>query len=101
MMRQIGFFGRSCIHPKQLPVVHDVFTPSSRQLERAHKIVAMAEECARSNRGALQMEDGQFVDEAIVARARAVLRLAEQFGSKPEAQNATAQVSSSAPGARR
>ena len=99
MMRRIGFFGRSCIHPKQLPVVHDVFTPSSQQLERAHKIVATAEEGARSNQGALLMEDGQFVDEAVVARARAVLKLAEQFGIKPEAQNATAPVCR-APGAR-
>jgi len=101
MMRRIGFFGRSCIHPKQLPVVHDVFTPSSRQLERAHKIVALAEQGARSNRGALLMENGQFVDEAVLARARAVIKLGEQFGTTPEAENPTAPVSSSAPGVRR
>src|SRR5215469_4102372 len=83
MMRRIGFFGRSCIHPKQLPVVHEIFTPSSQQVERAQKIVAAANDGACSNRGALLMEDGQFVDEAVVARARAVLRLAEQFRTKP------------------
>jgi citrate lyase subunit beta/citryl-CoA lyase len=82
LMRRLGFFGRSCIHPKQLSVVHDIFTPSSEQVERARKILATADSGASSDRGALLMKDGQFVDEAVVARARSVLLLAERFGTK-------------------
>ena len=38
--RRLGFFGRSCIHPTQLAVIHETFTPSPQQLEEARAIVA-------------------------------------------------------------
>lgn len=67
--RALGFHGKSVIHPRQLDVVHEVFTPSDDELAAAERIVAAA---AAADGGAIAV-DGALVDAAIVARARAVL----------------------------
>jgi citrate lyase subunit beta/citryl-CoA lyase len=75
--RRLGFFGRSCIHPTQLPVVHQVFTPTPEQTADAREIVLEFERAAAMGRQTILMTNGQFVDLAVVQRARAVLALAE------------------------
>jgi citrate lyase subunit beta/citryl-CoA lyase len=67
--RALGFVGKSIIHPRQLGPVHEVFTPSEAELQRARQVIAA------DGQGAVAL-DGQFVDPAIVARARATLALA-------------------------
>jgi citrate lyase subunit beta/citryl-CoA lyase len=67
--RALGFVGKSVIHPRQLGPVHEVFTPSEAELERARQVIAA------DGQGAVAL-DGQFIDPAIVARARATLALA-------------------------
>jgi citrate lyase subunit beta / citryl-CoA lyase len=42
--RDTGFFGKSAIHPRQLAVLHEVFTPSSQEVAWAHKVVAAFED---------------------------------------------------------
>jgi citrate lyase subunit beta/citryl-CoA lyase len=64
----LGFYGRSVIHPSQLAAVHEIYTPSANILAEAARIVAAAD----ATGGAFRIE-GQFVDAAVVARARAVL----------------------------
>jgi citrate lyase subunit beta / citryl-CoA lyase len=72
--RALGFHGKSVIHPRQLEVVHDVFTPTDEEVARARRIVATMATASREGRGAVKI-DGAFIDAAIVARARAVLSL--------------------------
>lgn len=79
--RNLGFFGRSCIHPKQLPAIHDVFTPSADEIAEAREIVAAYEAGLESASGSEVTSTGQFVDIAVVKRARAVLALAEELES--------------------
>ncbi len=79
--RRLGFFGRSCIHPRQLAVVHQVFTPSDRALARAKLVLDVWK---RSGSGAAVTEDGVFVDAAIVRRANALLALARAIGLEAE-----------------
>ncbi len=79
--RRLGFFGRSCIHPSQVPVVHAVFTPTPAEVERARAIVEAFDRAAERGIGALAMPDGQFVDRAVAGRARAVLALAESLAA--------------------
>jgi citrate lyase subunit beta / citryl-CoA lyase len=74
--RALGFHGKSVIHPRQLPVVHEVFTPSADQVAQAREIVAAAESAAQEGVGATRV-DGAFVDPAIVARAQALLALVD------------------------
>ncbi|WP_330176313.1 CoA ester lyase [Streptomyces sp. NBC_01498] len=70
--RSLGFFGRSAIHPRQLPVIERAYLPTAREVETAMEIMA----AAASGAGALALPDGRFVDAAIVAAARRTLLLA-------------------------
>lgn len=70
--RTLGFVGRSVLHPKQLPVVHEVYTPSPEELAHAERLVAALREAELSGTGALRI-DGEFIDLAIVKRAQALL----------------------------
>jgi citrate lyase subunit beta/citryl-CoA lyase len=73
--RSLGFFGRSCIHPRQLAVVHEVFTPSPEELARARATVRALEDAAARGAGAVAV-GGRLVDEAVARRARRLLELA-------------------------
>ncbi|MDD9207558.1 CoA ester lyase [Georgenia sp. 10Sc9-8] len=76
-VRDLGFGGKSAIHPRQLPVLHEVFTPTADEVERAERIIDSLDE-----RTATAVVDGSFVDPAIVTQAQAVLRLAERTSRK-------------------
>ena len=79
--RDLGFFGRSCIHPKQLPVIHDVFTPSPEEVADAREIIAAYDRGLETASGSEVTKGGQFVDIAVVKRARAVVELSEELQS--------------------
>ena len=67
-IKQLGFDGKSVIHPNQIPIIHEVFTPTEKEIERAQKIVAAAKEAAERGLGAVQV-DGRMVDAPVVKRA--------------------------------
>lgn len=79
--RNLGFFGRSCIHPKQLAVIHEVFTPSADEVAEAREIIAAHEAGLEDGSGSEVTSTGQFVDIAVVKRAQAVLELVDELGS--------------------
>lgn len=72
--RALGFFGKSIIHPRQIAAVHDAFTPSRDELDRARRVLE------RAGGGATTL-DGELVDPAVVARARTVLARAGGDGA--------------------
>ena len=78
--RSLGFFGKSAIHPRQLPVLHDVFTPSERERAWAHEVLAAFDAAGGA---ALRLPDGEFVDLPVAQRARRVLQLAEAVPRVP------------------
>jgi citrate lyase subunit beta / citryl-CoA lyase len=69
-LRGLGFWGRACIHPAQLPVTHQVFTSSESELAWAHAVVATL---ADARRGVATGPDGRLVDEAVARIARRIL----------------------------
>jgi citrate lyase subunit beta/citryl-CoA lyase len=71
--RSIGFFGKSAIHPRQLPVLHEVFTPSEQEVDWAREVVAAFEAAGGA---ALRLPGGEFVDLPVAQRARRLLELA-------------------------
>jgi citrate lyase subunit beta/citryl-CoA lyase len=71
--RRLGFLGKSCIHPRQVPVVNSVFTPSPDEQEWARRVLAAFR---ASGGAAARTEDGEMVDEPVAARARRLLELA-------------------------
>lgn len=73
--RAMGFSGRSAIHPAQLAVINDVFTPSDAERDRARTIVAAYEEARSRGQAAVTTGTGEFVDEAVAVGAYATLAL--------------------------
>ena len=73
-----GFVGRSAIHPNQLSTINEVFTPTESEVAEAEDLLARLEESAGAGIGALALEDGRFVDEAVVGSARLTLALARR-----------------------
>jgi citrate lyase subunit beta/citryl-CoA lyase len=71
--RSLGFFGKSAIHPRQLPVLHEVFTPTEQELAWAREVLTAFHTAGGA---ALQLPSGEFVDVAVADRARRLLQLA-------------------------
>lgn len=76
--RALGFSGKQVIHPSQIPIANQVFSPTPEEVERARRIVQAYEEAARQGRGAIRFE-GQLVDYVHYATAK---RLLEQLGER-------------------
>lgn len=74
--RATGFVGRSVVHPRQIPVVHEVFTPTAAQVESAQAVLRTAEQAKAQGEVAVLDAAGRFIDPAVVERARIVLDLA-------------------------
>jgi citrate lyase subunit beta/citryl-CoA lyase len=73
--RSLGFDGKWCIHPAQIPTVNGVFSPSEGEVEWAKKIIEAYKEAGETGSGAVSVE-GQMVDEASIKMARNTLDLA-------------------------
>ncbi|KAA1420514.1 CoA ester lyase [Mumia zhuanghuii] len=71
-----GYVGRACIHPAQVAVANEVFTPSAETLAQARALVAVFDEAVAAGSGVIIGPDGRMVDEAVVRRARSVIALA-------------------------
>src|SRR2546430_5099234 len=67
--RELGFEGMGCIHPSQIAVIHDAFTPSQAEIEKALKIVAAFEEAQQRGLGVVSM-GWKMIDAPVVERAR-------------------------------
>lgn len=70
--RRFGFDGAGCIHPGQVTIVNEEYTPSAQEVEYARKVIRMDEEAAASGRGSFQI-DGKMIDVPVVVRARKLL----------------------------
>ncbi len=82
-IKQLGFEGKSVIHPSQIPVIHSVFDPTPKELDKAKRIVAAAREAAKRGLGAVQV-DGKMVDKPVVKRAEFILQRAGLTGEEAE-----------------
>jgi citrate lyase subunit beta / citryl-CoA lyase len=72
-LKRLGFRGRACIHPAQVKVANEVFTPSSSEMERAQRLVRAFEHAVAEGTGVLRDDDGAMVDEAVARAARRLL----------------------------
>lgn len=79
-LRRLGFFGRSCIHPKQIAPVREVFAPQPDEVAWAGQILAKAGDMAVSGSGAAKLDDGSFIDPAIVRLAQNITARALALG---------------------
>jgi citrate lyase subunit beta/citryl-CoA lyase len=77
--RALGFEGMGCIHPTQIPVIHDAFTPSHAEIEKALKIVAAFEEAEQRGLGVVSL-GSKMIDPPVVQRALKLVARAKQMG---------------------
>lgn len=70
--RALGFHGKSAIHPSQISICNQVFSPSPEEVAWAENVVRELEKAARAGDGAVALK-GEMVDEAHVKLARSVL----------------------------
>jgi citrate lyase subunit beta / citryl-CoA lyase len=70
--RSLGFDGKWCIHPAQIGIVNETFSPTARDVEWAKKVVAAYEEANATGSGSVSV-DGHMVDAASIKLARNTL----------------------------
>lgn len=76
---QMGFDGKSIINPRQIRLVHQVFTPSAKEVDHAERLVRAYNEQASAGVGVFTFE-GKMVDIAHVRDAQDLLKLAKASG---------------------
>ena len=73
---ELGFTGKASIHPKQVPIINKVFSPSAEDVERARRIVA---EFANNTTGLLVV-DGELIERPVLRTMHRILAVADQLG---------------------
>ncbi len=71
---EIGFTGKAAIHPKQIPVINGIFSPSPEQVEKARRIV----EAFANHDSGLLVVDGELIERPVLRSMTRVLALADR-----------------------
>ena len=79
--RQLGFDGKTLVHPSQVEPCNRVFAPSEEELDRARRVIAAFEEAERLGRSVVTV-DGRMVEHLHVDQARRVLAHADGLGHR-------------------
>ena len=74
--RALGFDGMGCIHPSQIPVVHEAFAPTQAEIEKALKIVAAFEDAQQRGLAVVSL-GSKMIDPPVVERARRLVARAK------------------------
>ncbi|HUF85976.1 MAG TPA: CoA ester lyase [Thermohalobaculum sp.] len=75
----LGMVGKWAIHPRQVALANEVFTPSEAMLAQARRILEAMEQAQREGSGAVTL-DGRLIDIASVRQAQVIVRQAELIG---------------------
>lgn len=79
LAKQLGFQGKLVIHPAQINIVHDVFSPTAEEIEEAQQIVGAYEQALAEGLAAIEFR-GKMLDLPVVERAKRVVEQARQLG---------------------
>jgi malyl-CoA/(S)-citramalyl-CoA lyase len=77
----LGYEGKWAIHPSQIELANQVYTPSEAEVTRAKRIMQAMDEAAKAGKGAVSL-DGRMIDIASIRMAEALLAKAEQIGGQ-------------------
>ena len=77
--RSMGFEGMGCVHPLQIPIIHNVFAPSSTEIEKAKKIVAAYKDAQAKGLGVVSL-GSKMIDPPVVERALKLIGRAKAMG---------------------
>jgi citrate lyase subunit beta / citryl-CoA lyase len=79
---RLGYIGKSCIHPSQVPLANAVFRPSDAEIAAAARVVDAARSAEARGVGAF-LVDGKMIDLPFIERAEAILAAARRLGLLP------------------
>jgi citrate lyase subunit beta/citryl-CoA lyase len=77
--RSLGFEGMGCIHPRQIRPIHEGFSPTEKELEKALRVVAAFEEATARGLGVVSL-GAKMIDPPVVLRAQRVVGQARMTG---------------------
>lgn len=83
LARDLGFLGKTCIHPSQVAIANDVFRPTDAEIAHALKVVEATRDADARGVGAYVV-DGKMIDIPFVIRARAIVASARSLGLLPD-----------------
>ncbi len=76
--KRLGFGGKLCIHPRQVPTVNACFAPSAAEVEWARQV----EQAAQSSGGAAVSLNGKMIDRPVILKAQEILRESQRPASR-------------------
>ena len=83
--RSLGFDGGACIHPRQVPILNEAFTPTESEIDRAESMLRAYDEAMAAGDGAVAFE-GKMIDVPVVARAQRILDIRDRIKEKEKAE---------------
>ena len=73
--KSLGFEGKGCIHPRQIPIVHEAFAATEKEIEKAKIIVLAFDEAGKNGIGVVAL-GSKMIDAPVVKRAKHTIDLA-------------------------
>lgn len=80
LIKELGFDGKSVVNPKQIELVHQIFTPSLEEVKNAEKVLAAYQEGLERKSGVISL-NGKMVDAPMIIRAERILAYASAVGA--------------------
>lgn len=74
--KKMGFCGKGAIHPRQLSIINEVFSPSSQEVEWAQKVISAMKEAGEKGMASASL-DGRMIDTPTLKKARQIMEIAE------------------------
>lgn len=78
VVKQLGFEGMLVLNPKELPLVHQYFSPSEEEIAWATEMVQLAEEAEKEGKG-VAVKDNKFIGPPMVKMAKDILKKHEMI----------------------
>jgi len=80
MVKSLGSVGKWALHPSQIPIATQEFSPSDEQINQAVGYIGLFSEARKKGQGAISAKDGTLLDEAVLPLFEQVLESARFFG---------------------
>ena len=79
--KELGFDGKGAIHPSQVDIINEIFSPTPDEIEYAKKVIAAFEEAKARGDGVIAI-GRKMIDAPIVARAQRIIKMARKIEGK-------------------
>jgi len=83
MARRLGYAGKSCIHPSQIPIANEIFSPSDEEIAYARRVLEASRRAEAHGAGAFMLE-GRMIDVPAIRHAEAIVAVSRHPGPDHE-----------------